>query len=302
MKKLILHVGHSKTGTSYLQSVFALNRTLLEQNDITYPSHKDDIKAVNGHLTDGNASGINLRQNFSFNTNTLFFSNENLYNKLLHGKVLKFLSKRYDLEVVLYIRNPMEYFTSHWGHWVKRYGCSLDVDSYLKDRISIKDYAHRFLSWVKLSEELKFTLKVRNYSVNKNSIVEDFFTHFLNAEHVVKNLSLPENKKVNRSLSNSEYEILRLLNTVYDNSLVRSLTNILMEQYPDIEPLKVKIKQSTYDFIKINEYLVDKINEHVDEDQRIVFGKAEDWVGQGNTLDNEVIQTLGDFIKSKVNL
>ena len=40
MKEIILHIGHGKTGSSYLQSFLALNREKLLDIGIDYP--KDD--------------------------------------------------------------------------------------------------------------------------------------------------------------------------------------------------------------------------------------------------------------------
>ena len=46
MKELGLHVGHTKTGTSYLQSIFSLNVTLLQNLRIEYPNHTSFKRAT----------------------------------------------------------------------------------------------------------------------------------------------------------------------------------------------------------------------------------------------------------------
>jgi len=308
MKKLILHVGHGKTGSSYLQSIFALNRTLLEENDITYPTHIADKKALKGFITAGNANQQDLTHDFSFNTNTLFLSNEGLYTDLIYfrKKELEFLSKNYDLEVVAYIRNPIEYFVSKWGQAVKRDGLFQDIDSYLcseEHGLNIEIYTRGLSRWLENSNQFDFTLKIRNYSYCKDNIVEDFFTYFLNMDHVVKDLTYPKIKTINRGLSNSEYEIQRLLNVLYGQDNTKFFSDFLITRFPEIEPLDLKISQSTYDYIvKGKEYLIEEINNYIDEDQKLIIDKAEDCVAQNNNLDTKVIMALGSFIKGKTGI
>ena len=61
MKKLVVHAGRSKTGTSYLQSIFAKNAEQLKTQGISYQAFgqvfgkKDDMLfASNGGITSGN--------------------------------------------------------------------------------------------------------------------------------------------------------------------------------------------------------------------------------------------------------
>ena len=41
-RRVLLHVGTPKTGTSYLQDVLFRNRETLERADILYPAHRFD--------------------------------------------------------------------------------------------------------------------------------------------------------------------------------------------------------------------------------------------------------------------
>ena len=74
MKKLIIHIGHGKTGSSYLQSVFALNKDMLKKEGFDYPDHKDSKVAEIGYISAGN--GDLLLENDFFDTEyeCLFFS------------------------------------------------------------------------------------------------------------------------------------------------------------------------------------------------------------------------------------
>lgn len=51
---MIVHVGHGKTGTSFLQSIFALNKEVLKEHGFHYPEHPSEKKAAKGLISSGN--------------------------------------------------------------------------------------------------------------------------------------------------------------------------------------------------------------------------------------------------------
>ena len=65
MKKLIVHVGHGKTGSSFLQSIFALNSDRMAQLGILYPEHISNAMARRGHITSGNGNILLETNEFS---------------------------------------------------------------------------------------------------------------------------------------------------------------------------------------------------------------------------------------------
>lgn len=55
MRRLIIHCGKSKTGTSYLQSIFAKNAAKLKEHGVEYPGLSVDLgAAARGEITSGN--------------------------------------------------------------------------------------------------------------------------------------------------------------------------------------------------------------------------------------------------------
>ena len=60
-KNLIVHIGHGKTGTSYIQSVLALNIELLSSLGITYPDFGRIMTlARSGNVTAGHSNIFSL--------------------------------------------------------------------------------------------------------------------------------------------------------------------------------------------------------------------------------------------------
>ncbi len=54
MIKLYLHLGYHKTGSSFLQTMFAQNRDYLLENDIYFPYSKGDKNMLKGIISPGN--------------------------------------------------------------------------------------------------------------------------------------------------------------------------------------------------------------------------------------------------------
>lgn len=56
MSVLYLHVGHGKTGSSYLQSALALSQDALRDNGIFYSLNEVGRRAAQGKITSGNGN------------------------------------------------------------------------------------------------------------------------------------------------------------------------------------------------------------------------------------------------------
>ena len=84
MKNVIIHVGHGKTGSSFLQSVFAMNYQKMKEVGICYPEHTSNKIAIEGKITNGN--GIFLgRMDLIYHTNGHFFRRV-LFRKLVDNE------------------------------------------------------------------------------------------------------------------------------------------------------------------------------------------------------------------------
>ena len=67
-RRVILHLGAVKTGSSALQAALVKNRDWLKQNGYDYPASGEDEKARNHKISSGNgmilAAGLNPRLRF----------------------------------------------------------------------------------------------------------------------------------------------------------------------------------------------------------------------------------------------
>ena len=84
MQKIVLHIGHLKTGSSYLQSCLALSRDKLLELDIDYPLHKSFTRAAAGRISSGNGKRfLDSLPNIGDPSKKIIFSNESLFHSLL---------------------------------------------------------------------------------------------------------------------------------------------------------------------------------------------------------------------------
>ena len=155
MRTAIVHIGHGKTGTSFIQSSLALNQSALRKLSISYPTCSSFDDAIKGLTTSGNGElferGYDIQDS---DFPSLLFSGENLFHTLVHsdGLILKkSLGNKFDqLKIVLYTRDVLDMLVSTWGQLVKKMGATIGLDEYLE---SGKDRHHlKVLSWIKLSK------------------------------------------------------------------------------------------------------------------------------------------------------
>ena len=225
-KSALIHIGHPKTGSSFLQVCFAKNANVLNQYGWNYPNHPNSKEALKDLPTTGNGSLL-LDENYllnisnlgSFNDKSLsvFYSDETLCMTLSNNKekreriINTFKELGFRLVFVMYTRNFFEHSLSAWGQTIKNGNAT---DSYYKRMIdpqSNNEYIihERILKWIKFSNEEDFDLKIFNYDKHANNL----FNHFCkNILEIQENLSFQiPNKIINKSLGAEDHEILRLL-------------------------------------------------------------------------------------------
>jgi hypothetical protein len=208
-KTLILHIGQSKTGASSIQKFCQKNRANLAACGISYPSVKKNGVDVN--LLEHNAfaetvCGISRYPYLAF---------EDYISQFQGGKILlsaesfwgtphiwtlnspdEFLSahrakleklrewtKNFHLEIILYLRHPLEWFKSSVSHIIRHEGL-LGKKIYQSDEQLYEllkphmDYLSLISLWNEVLQPDKFTIKAfdRQQLVNTDAVA-DFCSH-----------------------------------------------------------------------------------------------------------------------------
>ena len=282
MKDVILHVGHGKTGSSYLQSFLSLNKGRLAEMGIYYPHHPSFREAKAGRITSGNGAHL-MRAGYAIKDDqTSLFSSEFLFHSLLERDLLqrKVLDKSDRVRVIVYTRNVMEMLASTWGQHVKRGGETRSFDQYLREA----DIPHfrALLTWFLKSRTHGFDIVARNYSVHREEVVQDFMNTLMDAPDFFALhqdlFAFPQVKTINRSMTEFEYAFLRIMNRSAPK-LGKQISDAWVNQLPDIASEPPKVAADTFESMR-DRYLpvIEDINSHLPSEEAICFGDEADFV------------------------
>ena len=313
MKEIILHIGHGKTGSSYLQSVLALNRDKLLDLGIDYPEINsfESERAKKGEISSGNAQ-VFFKNYLNLESITdkerILFSNEGFLFKLINGfrefksecfvKFCEKYGKR--LKVILFTRNLFQIRFSTWAQEVKRSSEILDIDTFLRE--SPIERHHVLISyWLNLSKQFGFQLIIKNYSNHKDNLLNVFLEELIGEKTRIENFILPKNKQVNRSLTFSEYEVQRICN--YLNMSKPDLSDFLVNKLPDIKPMNIKCSTETYDIVKnANIEVINIVNNQIDKNESIKIESLETVIQKESDIQNpplteEQIKIISSYLE-----
>lgn len=304
---LVLHIGHGKTGTSFIQSVLVLNKMQLERLGVLYPEHESDKMASAGRITSGNGDLI-LDPTYKLASGQNYlFSNEDLFNRLLDSDTLErvIMKRGFNLRVFLYTRNVFEVLFSSWGQWVKRGGAVKDLNSFLTEDSSNLPFS-KITRWFDAAEKLGFDMTVRNYSNHKSDIAGIFLGDLFKEKPLDFEVSYPEATTVNRSLTLAEYEFQRAFNRNLKGSS-NFVSDVLVDGCPDIKASKLKCNDATYDIVvKRIKPIIDDINRRIPENERVVIEGKDAVVSNETdfeyTISAKQIEVLVDSICNQIKM
>lgn len=269
--KLIIHIGHGKTGTSFIQSVLSLNIENLRNNGVIYPDHPSFMSARNGNISSGNGDLI-MNRLFEIDSNiSTLLSNESLFHYLAVDNNLArlVLSRDCNLEIICYTRNVVEMICSTWGQMIKRGGYTKSIEEYITENRD--PHYPRILWWLNAAENFEFKIKIRNYSNHKSNIDEIFLYDVFDGTSVNFLINKPKNVVINRSLTLAEYEIQRVCNE-FSSKSSSFISDVLVNSLPLIKAEKPFISMDTYDFLVDRmSLIIERINNRIPRDESILI-------------------------------
>ncbi len=233
MARLILHIGHGKTGSSALQSALALSTDALAAQGIVYPEHASFKQARAGQITAGNVNGRTLvsttRAALKRNQHDVLLSNESLIHFFLNDPELlpQVAGLCADSRVILYVRNPYDHACSVYGQTVKRGGAVASFDSFLASYPT----PAKVRAMIQIAEKAGVRLTVVNYSNHAGDILRSL-TDALGVP--ADTLTPLAGGRVNRSLTRSELELQRMFNRHWGRRSSRFVSDALCNALPDI--------------------------------------------------------------------
>ena len=234
-----LHVGHGKTGSSFLQSWLALNALNIQaESGLVFPlkcpfTKFYDSRAESGNFSMGNGYVLDplldktcslrrargwyrriKRMNHMYETplQGLLFSCESWTRSfpLFIDHLIPLINSLgfETCKLFLIVRNPLDHAISVYGQMVKRHGFAGTVD----DWFEIYDFPCVLLRFLQKRSELSnvLSLKVANYSKSSDYILMQL-CDWLSLSSSFDYINL-DNAIVNRSLTAIELDLMRYLN------------------------------------------------------------------------------------------
>ena len=283
--QLYLHIGHGKTGTSAIQSAFAIAQKDLLKLGIEYPiQNTDREKASQFAITSGNwnynpkeslAQELTRRSREQNNNNSILLSSESLFWQLdsLFEDGFQEL-KDLNLHVLLAVREIEEMLSSEYQQRVKRHGEKRPFEQFLRSRHFISSHHKRAAEIITLLKKNKIKTTIINYSKHKHNIIELIF-ETLQAEEAYPRDTV-RGVVVNRSMSHKELAIITLINALFytkfpwistrlSDALVKELPTVQSQKCRLSEDSKLKLYEANNDYIRTindslgpNEHLLDQ--------------------------------------------
>jgi hypothetical protein len=242
MKQLYIHIGLHKTGSTYIQKVFADNRSVLRELGIDYPQLGAEFLWGHHNLAWSlmPAHPLKNTEDFSLDQFLAYLNESKAQRFVISSEDFEFLQSKqvsrlrdllanYDVKIVMYVRNPMNALYSRWQESVK-HGDTTSIKDYCEQLyIHPKplDYAQVADIWANVfGQEAMNIIIYENLVVNKTDIALYFLNEILEVSadsepsesaelselsKLSKLLKLPAGR-VNPSSDMGVIEVLRQLN------------------------------------------------------------------------------------------
>lgn len=228
MSVIFLHIGSHKTGTSALQSAFAVNSGRLQHQGVVYPASTGAADARLGRITSGNglrlASYLNPQLPFGFrpekflshfdrvitvaNRKNILYSSEFL--EAFDAERLKEFAAHaaahgYQCKTVYFVRSIAGHAISSYSQAVKREKVTSSFAEYLGN-----SYRNPFKGTIQRSDAAigRDSILVLNYDAVRKNLLRTFLRQVCD----IDSREFRQPATVNRSLTATEIEVMRTVN------------------------------------------------------------------------------------------
>jgi hypothetical protein len=313
-RKLIIHAGHGKTGTSAFQSSILRIQKDMSAIGLYYPvSHLPEKfvrRASEGGISSGNlqmrlssdlggfADNI-LQGDEASRASSIIFSNEVLWRKILIDNVFRERlikwNQLYDLRLILVTRDIYEHLFSSYNQSLKRSGCDQTFPQYLKFT-GYKSVAIQFSKLLELLDKLGIEYKLLNYSIHRGNISRMILDECGAKTLDLKPPSKRDNAVVNRSLTKSEAQLMTAINRLAKEPGLRgvkssAVTSKIISRFPSLQPMELYYTLEEAEVIRdINLSSIENINRRLPDEHALSCVPSTTAIGnaQFDTYNQEV--------------
>lgn len=290
--QLHLHVGHGKTGSSFLQSWWALNRPgLWQAAQLLYPAGEADQRAQAGAFSMGNGQLLDQVLPASTRPREL----RQWWTELLQQQpepreggpqAVLFSAERWarhlpsqpeallrvadaggigKIRIWLLVRDPLDHAASVYGQMVKRHGFTGSLDDWL----AIYDFPRVLLTCLDTfqGQPDRFSLEVDHYGRQRHRLLERMQAWL--QLPVAAEWQQPAQTMVNRSLSSDELLLMRWLNARLGDQAA-AVGEQLVDRLPGLAPARLQASARARDqFAQRWVAVVEEINQRLPASARL---------------------------------
>ena len=274
--RIVLHVGHGKTGTSAIQSALAISANALAKQGLSYPiSATEQQRAARFEITSGNWKH---NPNVSLSDQCIQLAESNkaehtfvLSSESLFWHLTDFIDQKdqwheaVEIQIILAVRELEEMLSSEYQQRVKRHGESRPFEQFLKRRHFISSHHKKAAEVLEQLSQENISTTLINYSQDKSNISERVF-EAIGAANLFPHEQM-SGLVINRSLSQKELQILTMINALYYEQfpwISARLSDALAKNLPNTETQRSRIShQSLEKLYETNENYIQTINRYL---------------------------------------
>lgn len=222
-KKFYIHIGIHKTGTTSLQRMLTWNRPYLKSKGLFYPTkctwrgghHNLAWELMADARSDskyGSISELKTEIEDNFQSICLLSSEDMSRFGIQQKKELYESFKKYNPQIIVYIRNQYDYIVSAWSTVIREESVSSKFKEYynfcMKKRLNLLNYTVFLEEWANIFGKENLILKIYDKNLGEH-LLEDFI-NLLKVSVNLKELKLPE--RSNTSLPFAQLNVIRIIN------------------------------------------------------------------------------------------
>lgn len=230
-KRLIIHIGAPKTGSTALQKFLFDSRLELEKEGLLYPDvslrgfgHHDLAFLVGGGYPDWATSQdksleeltSDLSKKTSRHNGTIILSSEDFYlfpapEKLKEVLVAANIYTESDTKIIMYLRRQDEAHESWYNQRIKAQGYTGTIEDSIEDSKELWDYKKNVGLWADTFGAENLVLRTyQDGNLINNDIIADFFHTFDINANIGESTSLNYNLRINRDILEFQRTINKL--------------------------------------------------------------------------------------------
>jgi len=302
-KKLFIHIGAHKTGTTAIQSFLALNRKTLRKAGVLYPGDSDnhykislEISELDNPLIDSSSQLFQVIQQIKTEYpgfHTVILSTEGFWEIVKEKSINMFREAllmtgiEFDIEIIFYCRRQDTWLESAYQQHVKQINMRISrtFQEFLERKTLFKtiEYFNRLENWARVFG--RGSIRVNVYS--RDTDIVDSFGYYVGILPGI-NVEKPPLSKSNMGLRPASIEFVRLLNLlgVEDKDFVKAVKHLAALEYKPI---------GNYNFLNPHDqvYIMDYFNQQNVKLAQAYLNKDNLFEDQGHITEGQNIDQSG---------